>query len=56
MKIMHKPTLNHERTIAYDGSEMRMSNNLEKVYNEIDIWAGLLHPNIVRLYELIDSQ
>lgn len=53
---MHKPSLQHERTIAYDGSEMRMSNNLEKVYNEIDTWAGLLHPNIVRLYELIDSQ
>lgn len=35
---------------------MRMSNNLEKVYNEIDTWAGLLHPNIVRLFELIDSE
>ncbi len=55
MKIMHKPTLQHERSLAYDGAEMRMSNNLEKVYNEIDIWASLLHPNIVRLYELIDS-
>ena len=32
-----------------------MSNNLQKVYNEIDIWAGLMHPNIVRLFELIDD-
>ena len=35
---------------------MQMSSNLEKVYNEIDIWAGLMHPNVVRLFELIDDE
>jgi serine/threonine protein kinase len=30
-------------------------NNLEKVYNEIEVWTKCLHPNITRIYEMIDA-
>ena len=53
---MHKPTLKRERAIRYNkDGEMEMINNLDKVYNEIEVWGKLNHPNIVKLYELIDS-
>lgn len=34
---------------------MQNVNNLEKVYNEIEVWTKCLHPSIVRIYEMIDS-
>jgi serine/threonine protein kinase len=56
MKMMHKPTLKHERAVRYDkNGEIQMINNLEKVYNEIDVWSSLHHQNVVKIYELIDS-
>ena len=33
-----------------------MINNLDKVYNEIVIWASLNHENVIRIFELIDSE
>ncbi len=37
---MHKPTLKRERAIRYDkDGEMQMINNLDKVYNEIELWT-----------------
>ena len=33
-----------------------MTNNLEKVYNEVEIWAKLNHQNVIKIYELIDSE
>ena len=40
MKMMHKPTLKRERAIRYDTKgEMQMINNLDKVYNEIELWT-----------------
>ena len=54
--MMHKPTLKRERAIRYNkDGEMEMINNLDKVYNEIEVWGKLNHQNIVKLYELIDS-
>ena len=32
-----------------------MINNLDKVYNEIEIWTTLNHPYIAKLYEMIDD-
>lgn len=56
MKMMHKPTLRHERAVRYDAKgEMQMIDNLEKVYNEIDLWSTLHNPTVVKLFELIDS-
>ena len=56
MKMVHKPTLKRERAIRYDSKgEMQMIDNLDKVYNEIETWSSLHCPNIVKLYELIDS-
>ena len=56
MKMMHKPTLRRERAIRYDAAgEMQMINNLDKVYMEIEIWTGLNHPYIAKLYEMIDD-
>lgn len=56
MKILHKPTLKRERALAYekDGS-CKMTNNLEKVYNEIETWSKLDYKNIIKLYEIIDD-
>jgi len=56
MKMMHKPTLKRERAIRYDkDGEMQMINNLDKVYNEIELWTQLNHPYIAKLYEMIDD-
>jgi serine/threonine protein kinase len=56
MKMMHKPTLRKERAIRYDTKgEMHMINNLDKVYNEIELWTMLNHPYIAKLYEMIDD-
>ena len=58
MKMMHKPTLRKERAIWYDteSKNMDMINNLDKVYNEIEIWAILNHENIIKVFELIDDE
>lgn len=56
MKIMHKGILKRQRCVIYDSSNtMNMSNNLEKVLSEIEIWRTLLHPNIVKLHEIIND-
>mmetsp|Transcript_43026 Transcript_43026/g.56936 ORF Transcript_43026/g.56936 Transcript_43026/m.56936 type:complete len:80 (-) Transcript_43026:707-946(-) len=56
MKMMHKPTLKKERAIRYDrNGEMLMINNLDKVYEEIELWTQLNHPYIAKLYEMIDD-
>jgi len=53
---MHKPTLRRERAIRYDEhGQMEMINNLDKVYNEIEVWAKINHENVIKIYELIDS-
>jgi serine/threonine protein kinase len=55
-KKMHKPTLQRERNAVYKkGGEIEMITNLDKVYQEINIWATLFHPQIARLYEIIDD-
>lgn len=55
--MMHKPTLKRERAIRYDEKGvMEMINNLDKVYNEVENWAKLNHENIIKLYEIIDSE
>ena len=33
-----------------------MITNIDKVYNEIEVWAQLNHPNIIKIFELIDSE
>jgi len=54
--MMHKPTLRRERAIRYDEhGQMEMINNLDKVYNEIEVWAKINHENVIKIYELIDS-
>jgi serine/threonine protein kinase len=35
--------------------EMEIINNLDKVYNEVELWAQVSHPNIIKMYELIDA-
>lgn len=53
---MHKPTLRRERAIRYDEEgKMEMINNLDKVYNEIEVWAKVNHENFIKIYEFIDS-
>jgi len=54
--MMHKPTLRRERAIRYDtNGQMEMINNLDKVYNEVEVWAKINHENVIKIYELIDS-
>lgn len=56
MKMIHKPTLKRERWAIYqkDGT-FEMSNALEKVFSEIDIWSRAHHQNIVKLFEFIEA-
>ena len=55
--MMHKPTLLRERALFFsDEGEMEMINNLDKVHNEVELWASLNHPNLIKLYEIIDAE
>ena len=38
-----------------EDGEMEMINNLDKVYNEVEVWAQLTHPNIIKMFEIIDA-
>lgn len=56
VKIMHKPSLKRQRCVLYDESNtMSLTNNLERVMTEINIWRQLSNQNIIRLYEIIDD-
>ena len=35
--------------------EMEMINYLDNVYNEVEVWAQISHPNIIKMYEIIDA-
>ena len=55
--MMHKPTLRRERAIRYtQKGEMEMINNLDKVYNEVEVWNKINHENFIKIFELIDSE
>ena len=55
--MMHKPILIKQRAVRYsEQGEMEIINNLDKVYNEVEVWAQLAHPNIVKMYEIIDAE
>lgn len=57
MKMMHKPVLMKQRAVKYsDEGEMEIINNLDKVYNEVETWAQVSHPNIIKIYEIIDAE
>ena len=34
---------------------MEIINNLDKVYNEVELWAMMHHPNITKMFEIIDA-
>lgn len=55
--MMHKPTLLRERCAKFskDG-EFELSNAMEKVYGEIEVWSQVHHENIVKMFELIESE
>jgi serine/threonine protein kinase len=55
--MMHKPVLVKQRAVKYSAKgEMEIINNLDKVYNEVEVWAQISHPNIVKMYEIIDAE
>ena len=55
IKIMHRGILKRQRCVIYDrNNHMKMTNNWEKIENEIAIWRSLCHLNVIRLYEIID--
>jgi serine/threonine protein kinase len=35
---------------------MEITNYLDNVYNEVEVWAQCSHPNIIKLYEIIDAE
>lgn len=54
--MMHKPILQSQRAVRYtESGEMQMIDNLDKVYDEVELWAQLSHPNITKMYEIIDA-
>lgn len=57
MKMMHKPVLQEQRAVRYTSEgQMEMINSLDKVYNEVELWATLAHPNIIKMFEIIDAE
>ena len=34
---------------------MEIITNLDKVYDEVELWARVSHPNIIKIYEIIDA-
>ena len=57
MKMMHKPVLLEQRAVRYSSDgQMEMINSLDKVYNEVELWATLAHPNIIKMFEIIDAE
>lgn len=55
--MMHKPILESQRAVRYtEQGEMQMINNLDKVYDEVELWAQVSHPNITKMYEIIDAE
>jgi hypothetical protein len=54
--MMHKPTLARERALFYDeAGKLEMITNLDKVYNEIEIWGRINDIHFIKFYELIDT-
>ena len=50
--MMHKPVLEKQRAVQYSlQGEMEIINNLDKVYNEVELWAAITHPNITKMFE-----
>jgi len=35
---------------------MEILNWLDKVYNEVELWAQIANPNIIKLFEIIDAE
>ena len=35
---------------------MEIINNLDKVYDEVEVWAQVSHPNITKMFEIIDAE
>lgn len=35
---------------------MEITNYLDNVYNEVEVWAQCSHPNIIKMYEIIDAE
>ena len=57
MKMMHKPALEKQRAVTYtDKGEMEMITQLDKVYNEVENWATVHHPNIIKLFGYTETQ
>lgn len=55
--MMHKPVLLSQRAVRYsEQGEMQMINNLDKVYDEVELWAQISHPNIIKVFEIIDAE
>ena len=55
--MMHKPILIKQRAVRYSSEgEMEIINNLDKVYNEVELWASISHPNIIKMFEIIDAE
>jgi serine/threonine protein kinase len=34
---------------------MEIITNLDKVYDEVELWAQISHPNITKMFEIIDD-
>jgi len=52
MKIMHKAFLKKRRLV----SRFKYTNNFQNVKREIAIMKKCHHPNVVKLFEVIDGQ
>jgi len=53
---MNKSVLRSQFITKFDENGLPMQlNSLEQVYNEVKVWGKVDHPNIIKIFELIDS-
>jgi len=57
VKVFNKKKLKNQKTNDYDAKTglLKMSDQLQTIYQEIDVWQRVAHKNVVKIFELFDD-